>query len=84
MARYLTVVFKINDEDSFKEQGENLRTKMQVSEEEPWCVSAMSLDDEITRLDLIEQSLLLDDSQYVIGDIFDSTDIGNKTLDDFL
>jgi len=84
MVRYLTVVFKINDEDSFKTQKEELHAKMLDSGDDSWCVSAMSLDHEMARVDLMEKASVLDDGKYIIEEIVGAMDVGNKNIDDFL
>lgn len=84
MPRYLTVVYEINDNKSFKEEiGKHILEKMISSSKEPWSVSAMSLCDEIHRLHLIEQAIEGDDCREVIGEICSAVDIESKTLADF-
>jgi hypothetical protein len=83
MPRYLTVVFEINDEKVFKNEVPDLHGKMFGEKGDPWRITAMSLDDEMTRLDLLEQASSIDDCLLVMGDIFGASDIASKTLDDF-
>jgi len=87
--RYLTVVFAINDEDSFKDEQSKFHKKMLDEKQDSWGVSAMSLGDEMTKLELMEQAVNECDDKYhiqeVCGNIL-STPLQNlegKTIDDF-
>jgi len=89
--RYVTVVFEVNDDKKFKEDLPDLAKKMLFPETAPWRVTAMSLDDEMTRLNIIESALRnrvydigVGDLGHVINDIANATEIHSKKLSDFL
>ncbi len=85
MRKCVTVVFEINDQDVFQvEEFMRLKQKMLVSDAEPWRVTAISMDDEMTRLDILEEASTMDDGQWLMADIFSATDIANKSIDDFV
>lgn len=76
MSRYLTVVYKIEDAEAFKPQMEKLRDQM-LGPCDGAEVSAMSMDHEVHRLELIEQAVSqrVDDLPAVIDDITSRTGI---------
>lgn len=58
MTQFLTVVYAINDMETFKEQQENiakLHKAYDPNNPPAWGVSAVSLNDEIRRLEIIEE-----------------------------
>ena len=83
MKKYVTVVFEINDGDSFRSEFDKFHQKMLVDKSEPWRVTAMSLDDEMHRLSLIEECLEKDDAVSVCNEIIMTSDIWRKTAGDF-
>ncbi len=82
MPRHLTVVYTINDDDSFTEERDRLMTFFQESKGKPWAITAISIDHEINRLHWVEEALSANDMDAVdaaIGHI----DIGNvQSLDE--
>lgn len=55
--RYVTVVFAVNDEDEFKPLWEKFRQKMSEENTGTWSVTAMSMGDEMTRIELLESAV---------------------------
>lgn len=79
MSQFVTVVYAINDMETFKEQQENiakLHKAYDPNNPPAWGVSAVSLNDEIRRLEIIEeisdQSLNESDSLQIVHDIRDA------------
>ena len=56
MSRYLTVVYTINDTDAFEPTRKMIQDQFKPSENEPFAITAMSVDHEIRRMELIEQA----------------------------
>ena len=56
MNRYLTVVYTINDTEAFEPTREMIQEQFKPSANEPFAITAMSVDHEIRRLELIEQA----------------------------
>lgn len=83
MKSYVTVVFEINDPAAWKDDFDKIHKKMGADESEPWRVTAMSLDDEMCRISLIEQALELDDPVALCGEILGSANIHSKQISDF-
>ena len=83
MKKYVTVVFEINDPAAWRDEFDKIHKKMGADESEPWRVTAISLDDEMCRIELIEQALELDDPVSLCGEILSSTDIHSKGIGDF-
>jgi hypothetical protein len=64
--RYVTVVFAINDDEEFKPQWEQFHSKMMMPATAPWSVTAMSMGDEMTRIELLESAISeLDDKDEI-------------------
>lgn len=85
MSSYITVVFEINDIDTFYREVPGLHTSMLNPTGSPWRVTAMSLDDEITRLGILEEALNHDDTEDdTLRDILSAGEIWSKKLEDFL
>lgn len=86
-ATYLTVVFRINNPKKFRKQSKLFHEKMTDDKNAPWSVSAMSRDDEMTRINIIEEILESDSCAYekgdAIGRALETMDIANKTAKDF-
>lgn len=88
MPRYVTVVFEIEDKESFQPMSAMLKELMTNAinkKNNNYCVVFMSTDNEIGRVDLIEQVLNSNEySEYekanIIKEIVDTMDIGNKKL----
>jgi len=81
---HFTIVYTVNDEDSFKEERQKIMDNMKSSNGEPWAITAMSLDHELQRLHLIEEALNERDFD-VIESILYEMDIGNiNSLDEML
>ena len=55
--QYLTVVYTINSPDDFLEENERLQSLFTELEGRPWAITAMSVDHEIHRVELIESAL---------------------------
>lgn len=66
--KFLTVVYRINDEAAFKDEFDRVKSLFGRSDEKPWAIGAMSCDDELYRVQLIEE--LLDKNH----DLFDLTE----------
>ena len=79
--RYLTVVFAINDEDEFKDTKDMLYKKMLEDPKSDWYVSAMSLSDEVSRLEKIESIINngtdLYEVQTDVNDIFSKIEVND-------
>ena len=85
MSNYITVVFEINDIDTFYREVPGLHASMLNPTGSPWRVTAMSLDDEITRLNILEEVLDHDGVEDdTLRDILSEDNIASKTLKDFL
>jgi hypothetical protein len=83
MPRHLTVVYTINDEAAFQPEQERLKEMFKASANEPWAVTAMSLDHEMTRLSFVEDAHN-NNEDYLIDEICGCIDIGKfDTLEDF-
>ena len=62
MTKYLTVVFAYQKEEAFSEQRDVFfKSMMGSNPETDWKVSAISIEDEITRLEQIEDAVANDD-----------------------
>ena len=61
MPKHYTVVYTVNDDESFKEEWERIHENFMQSEGKPWAITAVSLDHEIDRLSLIEDALNAND-----------------------
>lgn len=85
MTQYITVVYAIDDEAAFTDHCQIILDKFKdMRNEGGWTVSAVSVDDEITRVELIEEANERCD-QYVIQWILDHQFIGQfRSLDEFL
>ncbi len=83
MSKYITVVFEINNEESFKEKQAEFHEKMLDGKGEPWRVTAMSLDNEMARLSLMEDARDFDDFPFIFDEIANAVDVTGKTVDDF-
>ncbi len=56
--RFMTVVYMINDPSKFLEENERLHAHFYPDPTgKPWAITAMSLDHEIRRLELIEEAM---------------------------
>lgn len=88
--RYLTVVFAIDDEKEFKPMQDKFHSKMLAPNNEPWRVSSMSLGDEMTKVELLENAVNNLEDKYEIKEVchqISSTPLQNlegKTVDDFI
>ena len=83
MNNYLTVVYKINDPESFEAKRLDILSSMKEDDSLPYCVTAASVDHEILRLQLIEEAINEGDS-YLIEDIISCANIANyNSLDEF-
>jgi hypothetical protein len=88
--RYVTVVFAVNDEDEFKPLWDQFVDKMLGSISEPWAVSAMSMGDEMTRVELLGSAVSELSDLYEIKQVVEnisSTPLQNlegKTVADFM
>lgn len=70
MPKYLTVVYTINDEAAFSPEREKLMSNFKKSEGEPWAITAMSIDHELQRLELIEEAIAINDMdaiEHILG-----------------
>ena len=77
--KHLTVVFSYRRADDFADELERLKSRFinpSGSDNLSWLVTAMSSDNEIFRLELIEQALDCGRSEY-IGEILAHPDIGS-------
>ena len=85
--KHLTVVFSYKNVNQFVDELERLKSRFinpSSSDNLPWLVTAMSTDNEIFRLELIEQALDRGRSEY-IGEILAHSNIGSLTgLDDLI
>ncbi len=57
--QYFTAVFEINDPDKFNKEMKSILIDgvKKEGEQAPYCVSAMSIQDEISRIDLITEAI---------------------------
>lgn len=60
-SRFLTVIYAINNEKVFSVELEKIKARFQENIGQPWIVSAISVNDEMKRLELIEEALELRD-----------------------
>lgn len=74
--KYLTVVYTINSTEDFLEENTRLQSLFTESDGKPWAITAMSVDHEIHRLELIESALDSDQDE-LIGVIINHPEIGN-------
>lgn len=82
MPKFLTVVYTIHDVTAFEEERNRLMDKFKESENEPWAITAMSIDHEMNRLHWVEEALNANDMAAVDAAI-SHIDIGNiKSLDE--
>lgn len=75
--KHLTVVYRIQDSDAF--MGEHQRIMECFNHEmgnKPWGITAMSLDHEIRRIELIEEAINLNDFD-LVHELLEHTDVGN-------
>ncbi len=89
MSEYLTVVFEIKDREKFNSFKKVFLTSL-ATESSAYKVTAMSIDDEITRLDLIQEALDAEDglvfsSEELIRDLLKTHNIHRfKSLQEWL
>ena len=59
MYEFLTVVYQIDDVDAFKDHRDEVFSRFCVSNKEfpDWRVTAVSVEDEITRVEQLEENL---------------------------
>lgn len=74
--QYLTVVYTINSPADFLEENNRLQSLFTELDGKPWAITAMSIDHEIHRLELIE-SALDSDQDDLIEVIINHPEIGN-------
>lgn len=74
--QYLTVVYTINSTEDFLEENNRLQSLFTEPDGKPWAITAMSVDHEIHRLELIENALDSDQDE-LIGVIINHPEIGN-------
>jgi len=84
MKKYMTVVFEITDVAKFKAETPDFTAKMLEEDGESWRVTAISVDDEMTRIELLEQASEMDDGLEIMSAIFSAHDIHSKTMSDFV
>ncbi len=80
---YITVVYEVTDKEAFKDEADKIFGAMTEDIEEPWRVTAVSHDDEMHRLELIEQALEMDDGVYICRDIISKPDVHATKIEDF-
>ena len=83
MEQYVTVVYKVNDNEAFKPEFDKIHKKMLEDDSQPWRVTAVSLDDEMHRVELLEEALQSDDPGELCFNIVSSSGVWRKTLADF-
>ena len=80
--KHMTVVYTINDAEAFEEERQRMMKLFQPSKDKPWAITAISVDDEIHRVDLLTEAVNNNDiemADVVLGHL----DIGNvKQLSD--
>jgi hypothetical protein len=74
--QYLTVVYTINSPEDFLEENERLQSLFTEPQGRPWAITAMSVDHEIHRMDLIASALHSNQSE-LIETIISHPEIGN-------
>lgn len=90
MTDYMTVVYKFNDQDLSEEKRRKLREEFMKPSSSPWLITAASVDHEIFRLDLIEETvesteLLRDEKIEIIEEILSTSSVGDyRNLNDFM
>lgn len=85
MPEYLTACFTINNPDSFAVERAQIMENLTPSDGKDWAVTAVSLDHEMHRIDLIEQAL--EKGGYEALDLIETicahSDIGNiRSIDE--
>ncbi len=63
--QYLTVVYTINSPEDFLEENNRLQSLFTEPDGKPWAITAMSVDHEIHRLELIESALDSDQDELI-------------------
>lgn len=74
--KHLTVVYTIADESSFTNELATIMDRFTALGEKPWCITAVSTDHEIRRLELIEEALE-DEDLLLANAVLSHADIGN-------
>lgn len=79
----LTVVYTVNDMSAFREKQAELGSQMMLPFDSPWRITAMSANDELRRLELIEQACESGD-YHLIPAILSKAELkGSTSLEDF-
>ena len=79
--KFLTVVYTINDAEEFEEERLSVMEKFKSPKDQPWAITAISIDHEIHRLDLLTEALSNQDDEKV-DRLLGHIDVGNlKDLD---
>lgn len=80
--KHLTVVYTIANEAVFASEMAKLSEQYTDINDKPWSITAMSTDNEIRRLELVEQAVG-DEDLDIVNAILSHSDIGNvKSLED--
>lgn len=83
MSRYLTVVYKIEDEEAGKALWGEVRKLIDTDAKAPVSVRAWSDDHTIRRVSLIEKAMGCADAKNVLGDIQAILDCDDPTTFEF-
>lgn len=71
MTKYLTVVYTINDSNAFESTRQAIFDSFKQASDLPFAVTAISLDHEMQRIELIERALEEIDDFYDLRDTID-------------
>lgn len=87
MPKYMTVVYAINDDDAFEPTRRAIIDKLKKLGDQPFAVTAVSLDNEMVRIHWMEQAAENIDDIYelrdTINNIISHADIDNvSSLDE--
>jgi hypothetical protein len=89
MSDYLTVVFKVDDQEAFQQKKEELLALfVPEGQKLPYSVAAVGIHNEVHRLQLIEEVMQSGLDYYekcdAVGEIIECMDIDSKTVSDFV
>lgn len=75
--KHLTVVYSIQDGDAFMSEHQRIMELFYHDMgDKPWGITAVSLDHEIRRIELIEEAINMSDMDLVY-ELLEHTDVGN-------